>query len=570
MRLVNIISSFAIFTLGLCTNHIHAQVSGLEQDSTWIWGAKQHKFTPHTITNLNIEERNNGEQYVVMGRAPYVLNDNQLLDSIYLNFDSPFSSKTKVQVLSKNFILRKFSDSNAYTASFEIKRHHLSIQLPNFIFLNQSQYGGNFTIYFMIRPHTLQANTTLLSKMTIIDGKRYGLIASLQEDQIQFIFWNIFQNDSKQRIPKVQIISKYPIKAKQFHKVMLIYQSNINMIFLYIDDEEVNSTHIYNKHLVKETNLTLSFPKWHKIPLIIGKNFLGAIDEFILSNQKLPIQEETGTFGILQEKSGSLVQRRGIFLSQVYAMPYSQSQIKKIHFRATIYPGTKIETYIRFSDRPFVPDLSSTILPFHNILVQQKQINNTEGNYTFNKTGIGKGKYVQWQAILFPDPVGSRSPILEEVTISFLPNTPPKPPKNLRMISSKNGKITLQFTRNIEKDVLDNGRYHIYYGIKPHRPVGVIRYKDPTKGITFSDKDKIAVGISEKENVIQLTISNQLIQANKLYVQDKPLLQYPYPFFKQDIPLYVWITACDNAYSENLYHMDHESLPSNRIIVRPK
>jgi hypothetical protein len=159
--------------------------------------------------------------------------------------------------------------------------------------------------------------------------------------------------------------------------------------------------------------------------------------------------------------------------------------------------------------------------------------------------------------------------------IQYSQRQKPLAPAELSVLESKNQTVTLEFLRNMELDVVNGGRYHIYYGIKPYQPLGVIKYQSfqvsddgSLRGVPITNTDKWFTQDQRYQNRIRITISNELISSNLAYFKNYPGLLYPYQVLQDNIPYYFWVTACDKYWSESLENSDHESKPSPYVIVR--
>ena len=88
--------------------------------------------------------------------------------------------------------------------------------------------------------------------------------------------------------------------------------------------------------------------------------------------------------------------------------------------------------------------------------------------------GEGEGRYLQLKFELYPDGVGTVSPSLSSLTISYEPNPPPLSPGYVRA-EPGDGRVTLQWNPTMEEDTEG---YLVYYGTKP----GVYRGEKATSG----------------------------------------------------------------------------------------
>ena len=174
----------------------------------------------------------------------------------------------------------------------------------------------------------------------------------------------------------------------------------------------------------------------------------GLLDEMIFSNQILPPTNHLGNFGATEKAGDMFFQEKGTLTSQVFKLPYSQSSILALQYQVSEPKGSNISFYFRSSDKIFFADTEKTELPFKSvkpslISPRPEEIHNSKNLYIFQSEGLGKAKYIQWKAIFYPDPLGKETPVLEEVRLSYQPNPPPTAPRNLEVVSSKEGKVTL-------------------------------------------------------------------------------------------------------------------------------
>ena len=171
---------------------------------------------------------------------------------------------------------------------------------------------------------------------------------------------------------------------------------------------------------------------------------------------------------------------------------------------------------------------------------------------------------------------GQHTAVVHNMRMETFEDRPPRQPMSLQVAATTSDSVTLRFMRNVELDVIHGGRYLVYYGIEPYKPLGVIRFKNirvnyPQKVMTIAitDDDKKSIADLTLQNRVYVTINNDLISKHIYWAKDKPLKRFDYPFLQENIPYFFWVTACDKSWNDTAETIDHESKPSKYVIVRP-
>ena len=547
------------------------------------WGTKNNPFLFYEKQDLSIQKSSEYDENIKMQRKIFPMDLNSWFESIYISFDkkTPVSYrntkfKSSFTILKKSYASEEYKGSVKEAGNFRKTGDQLWIVPPKYLFLKQTHHTGNFTILFLIKPHIQNRNMKIFRKISFFGGKKYGISCTLRNDKIVLELYNLlWMQDSP--LEYLEIQSKDSISTSKFQKVMLQYRDDQARLSLYIDSVEQNSVYLTQNGIPQGNRYQIKFHPWDASPLIIGEGFSGALDEMIFSNQIFPPTNHLGNFGATWKAGDMFFQERGIFISQVFKLPYSQSSILNLQYQVLEPEGSNIFLYFRSSDRIFSTDTNETELPFKGIqpsLIspQSEEQRSPKTLSTFQSKGLGKAKYIQWKAVFRPGPLGKVTPILEEVRLNYRPNPPPQAPQNLEVVSSEEGKVTLRFSRNSELDVLEGGRYHIYYGVRPDKALGVLRYKkiNAQEKIPITDKDSLKTNDIRYQNKIQITLDNSMLYQNMVYARNNPFLHFKYPLLQKGIAYYFWVTACDNAFRESVEYSDHESEPSNRVVIRIK
>lgn len=524
-------------------------------------------LTSSYMNNLDVITSKENEKHIILKRQSYQLNDKQKLNSLSFFFDSDsidgFSNVQKNLIESASYRPRRYPDSSGYSAGFDLLRHRIILDLPQFIFLSRSDSTGDFSIQMNIRFSQLGRSMEIFRKIGIFEGRKQGIRAIFENNNIVFEFYNLFWN---QDIPLElwKIRSRDAINENRFYSVLLNYNESDGSLTLYLDGLEQARFFLTANFAKGGTILTPKFHRWDRSKMLIGENFFGAIDDLILSNEILPYQQNAGTYGMVKRIGNRFEQSNGVFISKRIQMKFSSGKLADFVPQAEIPPSTQLDFFVRSSDIPFKENTPEKQFPFQKII----------SNKTSSSGFFATGKYYQWKAVFFSNANGSETPLLKGVSLTEVENPPPASPQNLQVVATTEDSVTLRFLRNSEVDVISGGRYHVYYGIEPYKPLGILRYKKVSSDlktlIPFSNSDMEKTQDLRFQNYIQVKVSNETIKENIVYTRNHPQWIFDYPLLQKNIPLYFWVTALDNAYTEEPQHSDHESLPSNAVLVRPR
>lgn len=517
-------------------------------------GYQTLSFDSFLLKNLEFKTDANHNQYLSLMRQSYFLTEKQKRNSLHFTFDEKDSASHINLIESASFRKKTYKDSAGVAATFDLPSHKLILNVPDFSFLSQSHSTGDFSIHMRLRFFQTGSEMEILRKIGIFEGKKQGLRALFHNGKIRFEFYNFFWQ--KQTPLELQTIDSADVlRPQKFYSVLLTYKESNGSLSLSIDGKEQARFHITSDFSHRGTVLLPKFHRWDHSKMIVGENFFGAIDDLILSNEILSYQEGLGTYGIVKHIGNRFEQASGVFISKRQNMKYSAGKLKNFQVEAEIPPAGQLHFFVRWSDVPFQENTPEQKLPFQKI----------ENGEKF----FAQGKYYQWKAEFFSDGQGKSSPLLKKILVQAVENPPPAAPQNLQVVSTSNEAVTLRFIRNSEFDVIHGGRYHVYYGMRPYQPLGILRYQKITtdQKIPFSDTNRFVGEDARFQNYIEITISNQTIKDNFLYTKDHPRWRFDYPLLQSKVPLYFWITALDSSYDEKPEHDDHESLPSQAVVA---
>ena len=523
------------------------------------WGEKNHPFDLQISFDVDMETRENGEQIIGLKRQPYPVSFDESLDTLQISFDKKSRILRSGEILKADYKVRMFDDSIGEAASFDQPLHEMWVAPADFLFLNQDKNTGDFSVYFRIRPYQMKRRMDVLQKVGLFEGRKQGLFCGWEDGKLFYEFFNFFWNKDIP-IPDLRISTRDTFQENRFYAVMLVYRQSDGSLSLYLDGVEQEKIYLTTDFSPRGVILIPKFHKWDRSPIVIGKNYLGALDDVIFSNHTLSPEIISGKFNKVEKRGPHYYQVPGIAVSNRIDFAASQTKIEKMKYTIRKPPGTDVKFFYRYSDSSFPADLDEYNLPF--IQWSSEKLSNV------------KAKYFQWKAELYSDESGELSPQISKVNLQYTVNFGPMPPKEISVLDVKEDEVTLEFLRSLEMDVVDGGRYHIYYGLKPYQPLGAIKYKsfkmseNGLSGVPITDEDKWETDDQRYQNRIKISISNEMIISNFSYFKQFPELLYSYSLLQKNIPYYFWVTACDHQWSEKITHSDHESKPSPYVVIR--
>lgn len=444
-------------------------------------------------------------------------------------------------------------------ASFTTKESQIKVYAGNGKVLNQSLLSTPFYISFYIMPGDLDQSSNVFSKTHITGGKKYGIECKIINTKLEVTFHNFFyfgENETKTYI----LESTDKLNSKVWTHVVITLEPTVGLGKLYENGEEkVSFKAIRNR--TDTTPLLSGFHPNDTSPLVIGKDFYGKLDNFLIGKGELP---DVSRMNIPYQDVSydgdkkQVNQYRGTAYSPVIKTKYSHSMPLYIDYKSTEPHGTYLEIHYRFSEEPFEEEDS---------LPEWKQL---EPKLFHDKERDTYFKYFQWKVVLRSNFSGFESPTLKHFSFKYKDSEPPNAPAGLRVKSVDHPKkeICLEWNSNHEQDVIDGGGYLIHFGVSPNTMVGTVSMDQngkPITGIPDSESsDTIKNRVKKNYLGLGFCINNDIIKFNAEFLKDKNIL-----YFKPGITYYFRLTAYNNKYPlgkrEDTIGYDQKSHPSKPI-----
>jgi hypothetical protein len=448
-------------------------------------------------------------------------------------------------------------------AAFTTKESQIRVYSGAGKVLSNSIISTPIYFSFYIMPGDLEQSSNVFSKSYLSGGKKYGIECKIINNKIEVFFHNFFSySDSETKSYTLESTEK--LNSKVWTHVLITLDPALGLGKLFENGEEKASIRAFRTSTDK-TPLLSGFHKYDTNPLVIGKDFYGKLDNFMIGKGTLPIASKMNI--PYQEVSFDMDNKqvnqiRGYAVSKVIRTKFSHALPLSINYKSIEPVGTHVEVHYRFSEDPFEEDDPS---PAWNIY--------DHGNFS-EKEKRTYFNYFQWKVVMRSNYDGEITPSLSHFAMNYKESIPPNPPSGFRVTSVNHDtpEVCFKWNSNHENDVIDGGGYVIHYGVTPERMVATVKFGMDGNKITGIPKSTMdsnePIKSKVKKNYLNLEgcLNNNLIQVNSEFSKDKNIL-----FLKSGITYYFKITALNNKYplgrEETDAGEDQKSPPSKSIMV---
>ncbi len=518
-----------------------------------------HKYLHNTM----IATLDNGTKAYRIADLSYQKNKIPLITDIALSFNRESGSlirddtrKYRIRSASYDYV-RGMGSLGPGCARFFKTGHGVSIETVRNLWLGSCDDLGSFTIEMRFHPLIVKDNSFLFTRVGHFSGTRRGIAFRIENSRLVMSLYGIFR-DSR-GLDKTFHLSGGPrITAGKWYHCSLSFNRVSGKLTKYVNGNETEVRFITESGEPYVGVYEPSFGYrdrngamvcYDSIPAKIGVNYTGLIDEFRISYMNFPDLEKRADIASRNYSSVGTMGRapynvEGIITSPVYKFKDTGTKITMFKWGETIRQNSFIWMQLRISDNRFNP---------HDTHVKWYRVKNGQRNIHLKKINDGhlRGRYYQWRAHLVASPGGKYSPDLYDIELHYRHDLPPDPPLLVESTGTGNQRVTLQWKKNVEGDMLG---YRIYYGVHPDRFDGII---SRIRGRRITNK--MADG-----NFIRVTITPDIIEENRL-LDRRDLLTYPR---LENTVLYFFAVSAYDSYKPDTPH-NHESKLSKTVTARP-
>ncbi|TAL36764.1 MAG: hypothetical protein EPN93_08075 [Spirochaetes bacterium] len=497
------------------------------------------------------------------GREVYRLDDNSYREKnvpsvtdLVLSFNGPASSSVRDDT--GNYTLRSSVYDSATGngvlggggASFYKKEHRVEIESARNQWMGSCEDLGSFTIEMRIYPVALREDAVLLSRMGQTSGARIGIELVMKNGHIVARLSRLFKEEDGRRTGDFVLNRGRLLEEKRWYHVSLSFDRITGKLALFINGEEDEMVYASERG---EPGVKVYKPCFscEDLPIaIVGKNFYGIIDELRISYRHFDDLKRESDMAIRAHgEAGRIgrvpVNREGVVTSPVLEFPHTGTGVLRFQWGETLPAHTFIWFEFRTGDDLFTMNADAP---------RWYRIENGQRNIYMEKSGNGylRGRYYQWRAHLAPSPDGNRSPELFDISLNYLDDDPPLPPRAVEAVRTSDNGIRLRWRKSVEEDILG---YRVYYGTRSRAYDGVIG--------TIGGA-RISNDTSADPAYIEIEITNKVIDEN-MKRDGRKILEYP--LLKNGVLYFFAVTAYDTYRPDSGYN--HESRHSEEISARP-
>ncbi|MFP4364270.1 MAG: LamG-like jellyroll fold domain-containing protein [Spirochaetia bacterium] len=368
---------------------------------------------------------------------------------LHFNADGVYDSAEQYFVLNQDIeITERHFRKGTGAAAFYGNRTGLELQpaTPEALF-NPGTQVEDFTIEFWMYPTTMHEGETVFrwrgsrwnSDQTMVVPQE--IRCSIRERKLVWNFDNVFLPPDLSEF-SVSLEGLTSLIPRQWHHHMIRFDSDTGMIEYLLDGTPEAIT--YSNPVAREA-AEFYIPYIGRAAggtVVIGSDYNGFLDEVRITKEFVedPLLERYRL-------------RTGHIITQVFDMDYNNSRLLSTDASIQAPADTNVQYYYR---------ISNTRTAYSTL----------EGEWVQFQPGVFseeiRGRFLQFMIELFPDGLGSESPVVSSFSFTFEPDLPPPAPMRITA-DPGNGEIHLRWTQVTDDDIEG---YLVYYGTRPGRYFG--------------------------------------------------------------------------------------------------
>ncbi|HOV46217.1 MAG TPA: hypothetical protein PK520_02460 [Exilispira sp.] len=324
------------------------------------------------------------------------------------------------------------------SANFSLSHHRIKLLPDDNSIFTPGKSIKSFTISCWLYPQSSYEGNEIFSY--------YGPSYNKVTDQIEFTGFKVFllANKIVLKFDNLFYLQDSPISFEintgieldiaRWQHIAITYNHNNGELICYKNNRKTSITWLTDSSKENGTLLNAKIPYELRTYLIVGANYIGNIDEFVIEKKV----EDEFDLSLYSKYGGEMV-------SKLIDLEYYSSDIINIELSSILEKQTILSVYYRISEDFF--NISDMVIPWKK----------------YSRDSIIQGRYIQWKIKFFPSYDGSFSPQLNDIIITYIPNLPPAPPKELKYELMENSQVKISWRKNLETDLYG---YYVYYGYK--------------------------------------------------------------------------------------------------------
>jgi hypothetical protein len=445
-----------LFSALLQAPYAQSEFIGRSQVAHFDWGGTRNGW--HDIFSVEDITMERGP----MGRLSLRLADASPIEDgnteLLLHFDAAtrdsiqFSSRRYAADFIEIFPSRKIKKYGSGSAGFLSFGNTVRIRPLEGSILTETSALPGFTIDFFINPSSVRDDGVVFAwyaPVVSLSGGFTGIKAFFRNGRLNWLIEDVFSRLDGTMVD-VLISETVDVKLGEWHHHAMQYDEKNGLLTVYYDGRENNLRWITEAGREGSTLLRGRFSPYLAVPLIIGENYYGYIDEFRISRGRpdFPIGE---------------YRMSGEIRSNVLALPTRGARVASFSWSSLEDMGTAVRVFYRQSDTYFSPGEDGGALPQERIDGEDPFARIPGWNVVKNGRALPNalqgGRYLQWKVELYGTG-GEYTPHLEELRVTIELDPPPAAPTFVKLVPLDGG-ARLRWVKNKESDIAG---YRIYYG----------------------------------------------------------------------------------------------------------
>ncbi len=415
------------------------------------------------------------------------------------------------------------------SALFVRREHRIVVRSPEELWPGRGPLD-DFTIEFWLKPVHFSRKNTIFRKQslepTLTSQSPAGIEIFIRDGRVHVLLQSVFR-DMQGRTRSLQLVSRTQVRRRTWQHVVFGYEAARGRAVLYVGGREERVASARDRAGI----WTASFSRLDRSPILIAESYLGLLDEFRIASG-VPRGEDSlrnSMYPSLRYNPVHLNARQitGRLTSKVMRLPGERpARRAALQVTGTEPAGSALNFFVRTSNRPFTDRTPASSVPWR--LVD-------------SRAHLSDFAYWQWRAELRADPMGDRSPRLQEVRLEYTPYSVPVPPQQPGVVRelTRGERVTIEWTRNPELEVAGSGGYIIYYGYRPGEYLGRLQFvfeDGKARPINFRPIETLPLTPAERRlrarrpdafarqftNRIRLVVTNELIEENIVHLNRVP------------------------------------------------
>lgn len=342
-----------------------------------------------------------------------------------------------------------------------------------------------FTVSFYLYAPLLRDGEEILSwqGMDHRSNQRQQFRVSVNDRKLEFVWQNLFMDEDRQlRTFRLQAHDSLLPGRWSHHSVS--YDPEDGRLAYYVDGRISDVRYVTGNGKSSSSSMPMYVGSGAASVLQIGAGLEALLDELYISSEPLELPS-------LRRYSDTV----GRVLLAPYQFDSPRTKLLSLSYEHANQGDTDVRIWIR----------SGTQLDSRGNVIGEW----VDSDLSDAIRQLDPARFVQFMIEVLPDGVGSNSPLLKHIDISYQELPPPIPPSNVRLTP---GRESLRVEWSQVHDPLVGG-YLVFFGTEPGRYFGTADRNSP---IDAGDSNSLEIGGLKPDTLYYVTVMSYDLQDNRL------------------------------------------------------